>query len=556
MAIVPRWSTVRSASRRSTTVAPAFEMVYCATLAAATSSVAVFVAPAGGDLAAHLYRTSLVQHGLLVWDNLWFGGQYPLASYSLLYYPLAAVVGNTALGIAGVVASAALFSSLLEREWSRAGRWPARIFALLLAGQAFTAAYPYDVGVASMLAALWALQRGRLWLVSLFTVLTVLVSPLAFVFLFLAVSAVFVRRFRVNRAVLWTAAAIVVACAVELGVLIGLPSPEGAYPYGTWRLLAGLAVVAPGVVLALRGRGGWRLASLFVIWAAASVLAYGIPSPIGHNLVRVSVFLVPLILVAAALADYRPRWLAAVALAGALAANVLPYLPMVSQRTIGVDARRTYWQPLIGYLRRHLAPGYRVEVVPTANHWESYYLPAAGIPLARGWYRQLDIAQNPILYGVGLGPRTYPTWLRAYAVRFVVVANLPLEAIDAVREARIVESPRSGLRLVMRTRSFDVYELPRPTPLLTGPGHPTVTRFTGDAIAATTTRAGTYLLRVHYTPYWHVAGDVCVGAAGALTRIRVRRPGPFALRAIESPLALLAARIDGDAATTCGGDVS
>ncbi len=55
----------------------------------ATVVAAVFIlaiGPQPGDAPAHLYRTFLVEHGIVLWDNLWYAGQYPLASYSLLYY--------------------------------------------------------------------------------------------------------------------------------------------------------------------------------------------------------------------------------------------------------------------------------------------------------------------------------------------------------------------------------------------------------------------------------------------------------------------------------------
>lgn len=531
---------------------PTQEAFLCAVLAAAASSVAVLVVPAGGDLAAHLYRTDLVQHGLVVWDNLWFSGQYPLASYSLFYYPLAAVVGNSVLGIAGVGVSALLFALLVDREWHAAGRWPARAFAVLAAGQAFTAAYPYDVGVATLLGALWALQRRRLAIASVCTVLTVGFSPLAFVFLVLAAAALFVRRFRVDRRALMTAAAIGAAAALELTVLVVFPSTNLVYPYGTWRLVGGLAVVALGIALSFAGRAGWRLASLFVVWGAASIGAYLIPSPIGHNLVRASVFLVPLMLVAAKLADYRPRWLAAAAIAGALAANLLPYVPMIPQRSVDGGARAAYWQPLIGFLHRRLEADYRVEVVPTANHWETYFLPAAGIPLARGWYRQLDIAQNPGLYVRRLTPAGYRSWLRADAVRFVVVAHLPLGTGDALREARLVEARGSGLRRVFADASGAIYELPHATPLLTGPGRSTISSFTADTVDGWTARPGTFQLRVHYNPYWLTnAGDVCVEPFRGITRLTVVRAGRFRLRAIESPLDAIGRRLDGDRSSAC-----
>src|SRR6516165_3994952 len=111
---------------------PLTEVLVCGLIAAAFSTFAVLVVPRGGDLAAHLYRTGLVRHGVLIWDNLWFAGQYPLSSYSLLYYLFAAVVGNAVLGIVGVVLAAAIFASVAQHEWNRVGRWPARVFAVLL----------------------------------------------------------------------------------------------------------------------------------------------------------------------------------------------------------------------------------------------------------------------------------------------------------------------------------------------------------------------------------------------------------------------------------------
>src|SRR5579884_1230508 len=145
------------------TAAPAadelHEVTVCALVAAAASALLVYALPRGGDLAAHLYRTDLVRHGILVWDNLWFAGQYPLSAYSLLYYPLAAVVGNAAMGVCSAVVAAALFASITHVQWGAVARWPARLFAVLLVGQVFTAAYPFDAGLAMLLAAIWALQR-------------------------------------------------------------------------------------------------------------------------------------------------------------------------------------------------------------------------------------------------------------------------------------------------------------------------------------------------------------------------------------------------------------
>ena len=61
-------------------------------------------------------------------------------------------------------------------------------------------------------------------------------------------------------------------------------------------------------------------------------------------------------------------------------------------------AQPEYWQPAVNYLSRHLTPSYRVESVDTAGHWAAAYLPRAGIPLTRGWFRQDDFPQNEVLY--------------------------------------------------------------------------------------------------------------------------------------------------------------
>jgi hypothetical protein len=525
------------------------ESLTCAAIGALTSLVAVYGPMRGGDLAAHLWRTDLVQHGFVVWDNLWFAGQYPLASYSLLYYLMAAVFGNAVLGISGVVVAAAIFSSVINTQWQRAGRWPARAFAILFAGQAFTAAYPYDLGIAAMLGTLLAAQRRRPFLAATCTLLTLGFSPLAFAFLALALLAVLLWQRRISRPMVVIGAALAVASGIQVVALVLLPSPGLFYPYGGWRFAAGLALVAAGVALSLRGHAGWHMASLFLVWGAASALTYALPSPVGHNLVRASIFLVPLMLVAAALAGFHPRWLALPAVVGALAANVLPYVPMIGQRTSVPEAKASYWQPLVSFLHSNLGSDYRVEVVPTANHWESDYLPRAGIPLARGWYRQLDIADDPVLYRRDLTEALYRHWLRSRAVRYVVVPHLPLEAVDAKREARLA----ARLPVVWSSRQMTVYELRHATPLLTGLARARVTRLAGDTIAGWVARPGRYFLRVHFMPYWRITPrSACVARAAGMTTLTLRKGGTFTLHAIEAPLGLLASIVE-DRHPTCTG---
>ena len=528
-------------------------MAVCAAVAGAVSALAVFGVTRGGDLAAHVYRTDLVRHGIFVWDNLWFAGQYPLASYSLLYYLLAAAVGNAALGVGGVVVSASIFASVAQREWRSIACWPARIFALFLAGQAFTAAYPFLLGVGALLATLWALQRRRLWLAAWCTLLTVGLSPLAFLFLALALLGMLVYQRSLSRETIVIGAAVAAAGALQGAVLILFPSPGLFYPFGTWRFLLGMTVAGLGIALALRCRGGRKLACIFAVWASASVFAEFVPSPVGHNILRASIFVVPLMLVAATLAGFRPRWLVVTALVAASAAVLVPYAAMISYRSSARDSHTAFWRPVLEFLQRNSTADYRVEVVPTQNHWEAFYFPSAGFALARGWYRQLDIADNPILYERNLTAADYKAWLRQRAVRYVVVPHLPSQ-LTAPREVQLVRSREAGLRLVWRGPDAAVYELPHATPLLSGVAPAAVSWLGPGRVEGWVARPGRYLLRDRYSPYLLLSRNSgCLAPApNAATSVRLSRGGRFMITAIEAPADLISMLLDPDRSPCAG----
>jgi hypothetical protein len=126
------------------------------------------------------------------------------------------------------------------------------------------------------------------------TALTFGFSPLAFVFLSLALAALFLRRRRLTTRVLAVAAVVVVLTIVEVGLLSLFPISGLVYPFGSWRLLAGLAVAGSGAALALRAERARTLAFFFLVWGTASIAAYAVPSAIGHNVLRASTFVFPL----------------------------------------------------------------------------------------------------------------------------------------------------------------------------------------------------------------------------------------------------------------------
>ena len=206
------------------------------------------------------------------------------------------------------------------------------------------------------------------------------------------------------------------------------------------------------------------------------------------------------------------------------------------------------------FLRTHQQPGYRVEVVPTAEHWEAYWIPKSGFPLARGWYRQLDVADNPALYEQHLGAAAYRSWLRSDAVRYVLLSTTaPLDWDGGPEEAQVLRSPGSGLQAVFRSANWTIYELPHPTPLLSGPAHPIVTSFGHTVIRGRVFAAGRYLLRAHYNPYWRLEGEGCAAPGpDKMTILHLARPQRFALGVPGTPGGLVRELFAGTRATCTG----
>jgi hypothetical protein len=505
------------------------EPLIAAGLAAIVAALLVRFVPPDGDTPAHLYRTLLVRDGVHIWDNLWFAGDYPLASYSALYYLPAALVGNVPFVVGAVVATAALFASLAVREWGEAAHWPVRVFGVLAAGPVVTGTYAYALGLTSLIAALRALQGGRVWLVLICATLTLGFSPLAFVFLCLVLFAIACARRRLEAKTLFVVAGVAALAAVEVAALIAFPE-NSVYPGSTWDVVGLVAVAVAGAALAREAPRGQAILAFFALWALLSVVGYFVPSPLGDNITRLRYVVFPLLLLVAFLTRFRPRWLAITALGVGLAYNVLPYVMTIPLRTDTRPAKLVFWAPAIDFLRGHLGPGFRVEVVPTSEHWDAYWIARAGIPIARGWYRQLDYADNHVLY-TPLSPDAYRGWLRSLGVRFVLLPRTTLDPLGAAHEVALLRGDRSGLTPVFRTRNATIYELPHPTPMLTGPGPARVTGFGHERILGSVRRPGNYVLRVRYTPYWEVrAGNVCVAPlASGMTRLDVRAPGRFGL---------------------------
>src|SRR3978361_2185310 len=100
-------------------------------VAASLAAFLLWATPPGIDWAAHAYqRTFLLQHGFQIWKNFWHAGRYSFITYSLIYYPLAALLGIKVLALASIASAAMAFSIVLYRQWGPDSRISSRTFPI------------------------------------------------------------------------------------------------------------------------------------------------------------------------------------------------------------------------------------------------------------------------------------------------------------------------------------------------------------------------------------------------------------------------------------------
>ena len=527
------------------------EVALACLIAAASAAALVAFGPPPEDSPVQLYRTLLVREGALVWDNLWYSGHYPV-SYGILSPALASLVGQSTLLVGGAVLSAGIFAAICVGQFGDAARWPARAFGVLAAAPLFTGLDGYSLGLTCLLGALLALQRRRPWLAGGLGALTLAFSPLAFAFLCLVLVAVASgRRLPLldRRVVLWTGGLIAVVAAVGLAVLVAFPN-GGVYPFSAWDLALVTALCIAAGALAWRSPAGRPIAAVLGLWGFACLASFVVASPVGDNITRLRGLALPVTLIAAFLVRFRPLWLAVPAVALAAVNNIGPYLTMIPDQLDRRPAQASFWAPAIGYLAAHRAPGYRVEVVPTAAHWEAYWLPRAGVPLARGWFRQLD---PPSLYDGRLDRDGYLTWLRQTGTRFVVLPHTRLDQTGGSVESRVLLQAAPALHPVFKSGTVTIFALRDPEAILTGATGDRISEFSHTAISGVAATAGIHRLSVRYMPYWRVSrGGICLRRdPQGLTIIEAARPGPFRLVVDQSPTALIAQIIGHDGNARC-----
>jgi hypothetical protein len=519
--------------------------------AAGLAALLVWLGPPGADLAEHAYQRALFsQDGFALWNNFWYAGRYSFVTYSLLYYPLAALLGIRLLAVATISTAALAFAVVLWREWGPTARWSSRTFAVVWAGIVLSAAFPFALGAALALLALWALQARKHWRFALLAVLTLAASPLAFLLLALLLVGFGIARWDDRRSLALPAAVILVVGGVEVALWRAFPG-GGHYPFSWQELLAAVTFCVLGAALAWRVERARALRWVFVVYLVACLGSFLIPSALGENVLRLRYAAIPLAVLLLSLRRWQPWPVALAALALAVSWNTTPIAFSYAKGRGDPAAERGYWAPAIAFLRGHLSPSYRVEVVDTTGHWGPAYLAEARIPLARGGFRQNDFPQNELLYDE-LGARAYRQWLRRLGVRYVVLTTAPSD-YSARDEAELLRGGRSGLRRVLTTPEVLVFELPRARPILTGPGGGRVLRLEAAGIVLSLPRAGRYRLAVRYSPYWRAENACLIRRPDGMTTVATRRSGRLELVFHVSAASALASAVGGERRSVCDG---
>jgi hypothetical protein len=490
-----------------------------AVVAVAIAGVLLWLGPPGVDLAAHAYqRTFLLQHGFAVWNNFWYAGRYSFVTYSFIYYPLAAVLGIKVLALASIGIAALAFALVVWQEWGPRARFSSRTFAILWPGIVLSAAFPFALGAMFALLAITALQRGHRRSFAVLLFLTLLASPLALLLLVLVLAGGALgpapRR----------ATVVVIALAVGLELALRRVFPEqGQFPFSVADLVPGVVFGLLGIAVTARVPGAKRLFGLFSVFLAALLVAFVIPSDLGANVERLKFMAIPLALLAATVAPKRVLLtIPLVAVGGFWNISALAH----TARAAGADPAHSavYWQPAINYLRHNLTPSYRVEAVDTIEHWPAAYLPDAGIPIVRGWYRQNDFPQNELLYDRNLAARAYETWLRGLGVRYVLLSDAPPD-YSSRAEAALIRSGRSGLTKVFTSAHVQVYEVRNPQPLVTGSGEANVLWLWPTRLVFSVSAPGRYRVKLRWSPYWKTTqGCVWRGPDGTV-RLQATQAG-------------------------------
>jgi hypothetical protein len=483
----------------------------------------LILVPPVPDFAAQATRAAIFSRlGSVTWWPGWYGG-LELPTYSVVAPALMSYIGVAATGaLAATICMWAGHQLLRESSRPRAG---SIVFAATVLLNLFGGRITFLVGLAAATLAVLALVRRHPLLAAAATVVSVLGSPLAGLFTGICAAAVLFTDPSRRREAL----AVGVATAGSLGTLALLfhnPGVMGSPPEQMMLALSGILLV----LIACR-EPVIRVGALIV--AVGLVLCLLVPNSVGLNLTRMVWLLAAPLIVAY---GHRPDK-HVVALTGL--ALLFPVVDVTWQlvEAESPSASASYYTPLLHQLHARLdGTGQRVEVVEPQSKGASRFV-AQSIPVARGWERQADVADNPIFYQEGaLTPASYRTWLDQLAVAYVAVPNARLD-FASVDEAKLIARGLPYLHLVWSNADWKLYAVTDPAPLVR---NAQLVSLSGNQLRLQVPHRGLVPIQIRWSDHLAVLdGTVpvqlgvrahgCLSQNGQWTLLHARQPGTYVL---------------------------
>lgn len=482
-------------------------------------AIVLAVGQRGPDLPAQAYRVFLIRHhGLVAFDTRWYAG-HALPGYSLLFPPLAAVLGARLVGALACVAATAGFTRLVRRGRSTGHDLAVIWFAVVSVVDLVVGRLPFALGLAAGIGALVAVRDGRrLWAWPL-ALACGCASPLAGAFLLL-VAAAWLPSAGWRRLAPLTAAVVGIGTAALFG-------EGGWFPFPATTLLVVLLLCVGGLVIVPRSSTLVRRA--LVLYGAASIVLFTFPNPVGGNMVRLGAVLGGPVIADELTRAGRRAVLAVVS----IPLLIWQFAPLPASFAAGQgnpSSHASYYTGLLRYLTAHGAERSRLEVPLTTGRWEADYL-ATQVSLARGWERQLDLGRNSVLYDSKLTSADYHQWLLDTGVRWVALPDVSLDASEDGERALLTGPTPAYLKPVWSDAHWQLWQVRDARPLVSGPAK--LVRLGVSSIDLQATGAGTAVVLVRWTRFWRVTtGDACVAPTDDnWTQVELHAPGPVTLTA-------------------------
>ena len=490
-------------------------------MAAVLAAVYVIVSPPSLDLAAHLFRARLfAQEGFGTWNDFWYSG-HDIPGYSVLFPAVSAAITPQLAGALAAVATTGPFTALAWRHRGPGALPGTLLFGAFTAVDLYTGRLPFAFGALPAVTAVLALDCGRWPLACGLAVVSALCSPVAALFAAIVAGGYALgAAWRTRTAWPAIAGAATAGFALAPVAVLAIVFPEGGTePFTIGSMLPVLAVA----ILAFLGvdRRMVTLRACLIVYAAAVLITFTVPTAIGSNVARMGTLLAAPLAVLV-LRERRPRLLAA-AIVPLLYIGVQAPIQNVVLASGQPSTSIAFYTPLLRYLKSRSGPPFRIEVPFTALHWEAYRV-ATHFPIARGWERQLDERDNPIFYRRGaLTAASYEAWLHENAVRYVALADAPLDS-SARGEAALIRGGLPYLRAPVHVGAWRVYAVDDATPIAQGPA--TLTALGPDWFTLHVRRPGVVIVHIRWSPYWSiVSGSGCVAPDGPFMRVSVGAAG-------------------------------